>query len=65
MLHGKGAAHFDMNEQDVIALYKVLMYKPPGYLLPKLVREIAGKCHKIPLNRNKLGYMENLGFKGK
>ncbi|WP_158073175.1 hypothetical protein [Alkanindiges hydrocarboniclasticus] len=54
-----------MNEQDVIALYKVLMYKPPGYLLPKLVREIAGKCHKIPLNRNKLGYMENLGFKGK
>ncbi|XID75931.1 EF-P beta-lysylation protein EpmB [Alkanindiges sp. WGS2144] len=46
----KGAAHFDISEQDAVVLYQKLMHELPGYLLPKLVREIAGKRYKVPLN---------------
>ena len=46
----QGAAHFDMNKQDAITLYRQLMHELPGYLLPKLVCEIAGVRHKVPVN---------------
>ncbi len=46
----QGAAHFDMNKQDAVTLYRQLMHELPGYLLPKLVCEIAGVRHKVPVN---------------
>ena len=38
----QGAAHFDLPEDDAQRLMRVLSSQLPGYLLPKLVREIAG-----------------------
>ena len=46
----KGAEHFDINQNDAATLYRNLMLELPGYLLPKLVREVAGKRHKVPVN---------------
>jgi len=48
--HVQGAAHFDINEQSAIKLYKKLMTRLSGFLLPKLVREIAGEANKTPIN---------------
>ncbi|NGY03585.1 EF-P beta-lysylation protein EpmB [Solimonas terrae] len=38
----QGAAHFDLPEDEAQALMRVLSSRLPGYLLPKLVREVAG-----------------------
>lgn len=46
----QGAAHFNVSEQEAIALYRTLMAKLPGFLLPKMVREIAGEANKTPIN---------------
>ncbi len=46
----KGASHFDIKEMDAVQLYRQLMHELPGYLLPKLVREISGEAHKVPIN---------------
>ncbi len=46
----EGAAHFDINKQDAVALYRKLMHELPGYLLPKLVCEVAGERHKVPVS---------------
>ncbi len=46
----QGAAHFNVSEQEAIELYKTLMKKLPGFLLPKMVREIAGEANKTPIN---------------
>ncbi len=45
----KGAAHFDVAEQTARVLMQQLRAKLPGYLVPKLVREIAGADAKTPL----------------
>ena len=45
----KGAHHFDLMPQDIDHIYKELLANLPGYLVPKLVREIAGEKNKIPL----------------
>lgn len=45
----KGASHFDMPQQDAIALHQQLMCELPGYLVPKLVREEGGKAHKTAI----------------
>ncbi|MDH5484081.1 MAG: EF-P beta-lysylation protein EpmB [Gammaproteobacteria bacterium] len=45
----EGAAHFEVNEADAIALMQQLRQELPGYLLPRLVREIQGKKSKIPV----------------
>lgn len=45
----KGAHHFDLNPQDIDFLYQGLLANLPGYLVPKLVREIAGEKNKTPL----------------
>lgn len=42
----QGAAHFDLPEQVAIDLYQSLQAELPGYLVPKLVREEAGRPAK-------------------
>lgn len=43
-----GAVHFDLDEKDALHLYRQLRATLPGYMLPTLVREIAGEQNKIP-----------------
>jgi len=38
----RGAAHFDLPESRALQLHQELTARLPGYLVPKLVREIAG-----------------------
>ncbi|REL29023.1 EF-P beta-lysylation protein EpmB [Thalassotalea euphylliae] len=46
----KGATHFDISEARAIGIVNELMTILPGYLMPKLVREIAGEPNKTPIN---------------
>ena len=46
----QGAAHFDVKEADAIAIVKDMLATLPGFLMPKLVREIAGEANKTPIN---------------
>ncbi len=46
----QGAAHFDIDEADALILMQQLREALPGYLVPKLVREISGKRSKTPIN---------------
>ena len=48
----KGATHFDISEKQACSLYKNLQKKLPGYLLPRLVEEIAGQSSKSPVKCN-------------
>ena len=43
-----GAHHFDVNDEEVATLYQALLNALPGYLVPKLVREVPGAGHKMP-----------------
>ena len=45
----QGAAHFDVEEPEAVELMQRLASSQPGYLLPRLVREIAGKPYKVPV----------------
>ena len=45
----KGAQHFDLPNHTVDTVYKEVLARLPGYLVPKLVREIAGEKNKTPL----------------
>jgi len=45
----RGAAHFAVRDEDALALVTRLRQRLPGYLVPRLVREIAGVAHKVPL----------------
>lgn len=42
----QGAAHFSVKEADAIALIEQMTESLPGYLVPKLVREISGERAK-------------------
>ena len=42
----QGAAHFDMPEARALQLHRELTARLPGYLVPKLVREVAGAPSK-------------------
>ena len=44
-----GAGHFEVEEQQAIGLIKQLRERLPGYLVPSLVREIAGEQSKTPV----------------
>ena len=44
-----GAAHFEVDDASALALHAALAARLPGYLVPKLVREIAGQPGKTPL----------------
>ncbi|MRI35441.1 EF-P beta-lysylation protein EpmB [Endozoicomonas sp. OPT23] len=46
----KGAAHFDISEQKAQNIVRELMAQCPGYLVPKLVREIAGEPGKTSIS---------------
>jgi EF-P beta-lysylation protein EpmB len=44
-----GAAHFEVGDAEALALHSELAARLPGYLVPKLVREIAGDPGKRAL----------------
>lgn len=44
-----GASHFDVDEARAINLMNQLRESLPGYLVPRLVREIPGKNSKVPI----------------
>lgn len=45
----KGAQHFDLMPSEIDEIYQDVLASLPGYLVPKLVREIAGEKNKTPL----------------
>lgn len=45
----QGAAHFEVDDARALALVAELRARLPGYLVPKLVREVAGEAGKRPL----------------
>jgi L-lysine 2,3-aminomutase len=45
----RGAAHFEVDDARARALVDRLAARLPGYLVPRLVREIAGAVSKTPL----------------
>lgn len=45
-----GAAHFEVSEHEAVRLVEQLMVRLPGYLVPKLVREVAGEASKSPIS---------------
>ncbi len=44
-----GAAHFDVPEPEALALMEALRARLPGYLVPRLVREVPGAPAKMPV----------------
>lgn len=42
----QGAAHFEVNKETALSLLHTMQASLPGYLVPKLVREEAGKKNK-------------------
>ena len=46
----QGAAHFEVDEKHASELISGMRSKLPGFLVPKLVREIAGEDSKTPAN---------------
>ncbi len=44
-----GAAHFEVSEAEALSLMHQLRTQLPGYLVPQLVREIAGHPYKQPV----------------
>lgn len=47
----EGAAHFDVHEPQAIEIMQQLKVNLPGYLVPRLVREIPGEGSKVPVFR--------------
>jgi L-lysine 2,3-aminomutase len=41
--------HFEVPEFQAVDLVKVMQTRLPGYLVPRLVKELAGAAHKIRL----------------
>ena len=52
-----GAAHFEVPDDKALALHAALAARLPGYLVPKLVREIAGQPGKTPLTSPQSGIL--------
>lgn len=46
----EGASHFDIDEQHAIKIQAELLKALPGFLVPKLVREIGGQKSKTPID---------------
>ena len=44
-----GAAHFDVPERRARELLRAVMAELPGYLVPRLVREVPGAPYKVPV----------------
>jgi L-lysine 2,3-aminomutase len=45
----QGAAHFEVPELQAQQLMRELITLLPGYLVPRLVREISGRASKTPV----------------
>ena len=45
----QGTAHFEVDDGTALALTESLRARLPGYLVPRLVREVAGDPAKRPL----------------
>ncbi len=45
----QGTAHFEVADADALALMDALRARLPGYLVPRLVREVAGDTSKRPV----------------
>jgi EF-P beta-lysylation protein EpmB len=45
-----GASHFDSEEVTAIEMMREVYQQLPGFLVPKLVREIGGEAHKTPID---------------
>ncbi len=48
----EGASHFDVSEEKGVTLMQDLLAELPGFLVPKLVREIGGEKSKTPIDLN-------------
>jgi L-lysine 2,3-aminomutase len=46
----QGVAHFDTDDTRAKIIIKEMMATLPGFLMPKVVREIAGEANKTPFN---------------
>ncbi len=46
----QGASHFDIPQSQALSIMAELIKRQPGYLVPKLVREIGGQPGKTPLD---------------
>ena len=44
-----GSSHFEVSDAVALDLHRQMRARLPGYLVPKLVREIAGAASKVPL----------------
>ena len=47
-----GSAHFAISDAEIATLYDTLLNTLPGFLVPKLVREVPGVGHKIPWSQD-------------
>ena len=45
----QGSAHFEVEDTRALALVEAVRHRLPGYLVPKLVREVGGEASKRPL----------------
>jgi KamA family protein len=45
----QGTAHFEVDDETALGLLDILRARLPGYLVPRLVREVAGDPAKRPL----------------
>lgn len=60
-----GTAHFDIPEGQALALHESLRARMPGYMVPKLVREEAGKPYKTLMAHSSLaGQISSEGMEG-
>jgi len=46
----QGAAHFNIKDADAVKIANDMLAALPGFLMPKLVREIAGEANKTPIH---------------
>jgi EF-P beta-lysylation protein EpmB len=46
----RGTAHFEVQEPLALELMETMRERLPGYLMPRLVREVAGEAYKRPVS---------------
>lgn len=46
----EGASHFLVSDEAAISIYQQLLAISPGFIIPKMVREIAGEANKTPIS---------------
>lgn len=46
----QGSAHFEVSDEDALAIHKQLKALLPGYLVPKLVKDITEKTNKTTMS---------------